>query len=121
MKNLQKRKWFFCFFILALLMFFAAPSLTAAAQKVQQKAIDCAYAVEKGKDGKETYKLQGKDCKSYVEQMKPQTKARRASIGTDCAGDCVCTWYDNCGRGGCFVCRGCCSELFALPRMMSIR
>lgn len=112
MKNLKRRKWFFCFFILALIMVFAAPVLIGAEQKVKQGKVDCTYAVEKGKDGKEVYKLQGKDCKSYVSKMKPQTKTKGRGIGVDCEGACRCTL----DTGDMLVCRGCCSELFTLTR-----
>lgn len=112
MKNLKRRQLFFYFLILVLIMVFAAPALIGAEQKVKQGKIDCTYAVEKGKDGKEAYKLQGKDCKGYVAQMKPQAKAKGRGIGVDCEGACRCTL----DTGDVLVCRGCCSELFALTR-----
>jgi hypothetical protein len=113
MKGIKKNKFLFCVLIFGLIMIFAAPALIGAEQKIKQKAIDCTYAVEKGKDGKETYTLQGKDCKDYVAQMKPQTKAKGRGMGTSCEGSCNCTWYDNCN---CFICRGCCSDLFRLSQ-----
>ena len=113
MKNLKKRQVFFCFLILVLIVVFAAPVLMGAEHKVKQNKVDCTYTVEKGKDGKEVYKLQGKDCKSFVAQMKPQTKTKGRGIGVDCEGACRCTL----DTGDVLICRGCCSELFSLaPR-----
>lgn len=112
MKDFKKCQMFSCVLIIGLIMVFAAPALIGAEQKVKQKAIDCTYAVEKGKDGKEVYKLQGKDCKGYVAQMKPQTKTKGRGIGVDCEGACRCTL----DTGDVLICRGCCSELFALTR-----
>jgi len=113
MKDFKKNHMFSCVLVIGLIMVFAAPALIGAEEKVNQGKIDCTYAVEKGKDGKEVYNLQGKDCKSYVAKMKPQTKAKGSGMGTYCEGPCNCTWYDNCN---CLICRGCCSELFALSR-----
>jgi len=112
MKNFKKFRLFSCFFLIGLIMVFAAPASIGADQKTKQGKIDCTYAVEKGKDGKEAYKLQGKDCKSFVAQMKPRTKTKGRGIGVDCEGACRCTL----DTADVLVCRGCCSEFFSLAR-----
>jgi hypothetical protein len=112
MNDFKKRQMFSCVLVIGIIMVFASPALIGAEQKVKQRVIDCTYSVEKGKDGKETYTLQGKDCKDYVAKMKPQTKTKGRGIGVDCEGDCRCTL----DTGDKLVCRGCCSDLFRLSQ-----
>jgi len=78
---------------------------------VQPKAPDCAYTAQKGADGRMQYVLNGPGCPGVAAAVKQQAGQTKVYGGGDCEGDCHCTWDDNCGQRGCFICRGCCREI----------
>ena len=112
----QNHHSFFIILIFSLTIMFVAPVLLNAGPPAQKAKTDCTYSVEKSKDGKAQYKLEGKGCEKFVANMEPEIKTKAMGVGNNCEGGCHCTWYDECGKNGCFVCRGCCREVLTLSR-----
>lgn len=108
----QKHHPFLVMFVLIFAVTFIIPAFISAGPPIQKSTTDCTYSVEKSKDGEIQYKLEGKGCRAFIDEMKPQSKAMGMGHG-DCEGNCHCTYYDNCK---CLICRGCCPEILKLSR-----
>ena len=104
-------------FVFGLLLFagtwFMLPvSPVIAGEPIKLSDPKCNCSVEKGKDGQEEFILTGQGCKPVAEGVKKAAKSQtKAYSGSNCVGMCECTWYDNLGKNGGFVCRGCCREI----------
>ena len=97
-------------FAFSLLMLFPRAS---AADSLKISEPNCTCSVEKGSNGQETFTLIGTGCEKVAEKVKKEAKPPSKTAGSNCQGMCSCTWYDNLGKRGGFICRGCCREILA--------
>lgn len=96
---------------------FLMPTVTShAGESLRPIPGKCSYTVEKAKDGQTQYVLTGPGCSAVVKTIKDKTAQTKVFSSGDCSGPCSCTWVDECGKSGCFYCRGCCREILTLAR-----
>jgi hypothetical protein len=96
----------------AIALFILLPSSAISGEPLNLSDPKCNCSVEKGKDGQEEFILTGQGCKTVAEDVKKAASSQtKAYSGSNCVGMCSCTWHDNLGKNGGFICRGCCREI----------
>ncbi|HOP40582.1 MAG TPA: hypothetical protein PLI53_06025 [Geobacteraceae bacterium] len=103
-----------CIVFVTGILFVVPAGMAHAGQALRPTSGTCTYTVEKTKDGQTQYVLTGPGCGAVVKSIKEKSAQTKVYSGGDCSGPCSCTWVDECGKNGCFYCRGCCREILTL-------